>query len=66
MYFYESEYGDDDIKLTPAYLYGFYGYVYPSPTVFTAFQMLLSLILPVLISIIILCIFLRGKEKINV
>lgn len=54
------------LNFTPAYLYGFYGYVYPSPTVFTAFQMLLSLILPVLISIIILYIFLRGKEKINV
>ena len=54
------------LNFTPAYLYGFYGYVYPSPTAFTAFQMLLSLILPVLISIIILYIFLRGKEKINV
>lgn len=54
------------LNFTPVYLYGFYGYVYPSPTVFTAFQMLLSLILPVLISIIILYIFLRGKEKINV
>lgn len=50
-------------KFEPTYLFGYYGYVYPNPSIITVVQTMSSLLIPIVASIILLILSLRSKEK---